>query len=69
VNDLSGTVRYAFRLLRRSPGFSLAAVLVLGIGVGAVCLIGVVALIACRVPAVRAARTDPTEAMRAERPT
>jgi hypothetical protein len=39
MSDLSGTVRLALPLLRRNPGFSLAAVLVLGIGVGAVSLI------------------------------
>lgn len=38
MNDLLGAVRFALRLIRRSPGFSLAAVLVLGIGVGALSL-------------------------------
>jgi putative ABC transport system permease protein len=36
--DFSSDVRFAFRSFHRSPGFAIAAVLVLGIGIGAVSL-------------------------------
>src|SRR5215467_6885386 len=35
VEDLSRDVRYAFRMMRRSPVFTLAAILSLAIGIGA----------------------------------
>ena len=75
VDTLWHDLVIALRLLRKSPVFSAAVVLTLLFGgsghdpltlIGIATVLGSVAIIACAIPAWRAARVDPTISLRSE---
>jgi ABC-type antimicrobial peptide transport system permease subunit len=65
MNELLKDFRYGLRMLYKTPGLSLVAIVTIALGVGAVTLT-LAGLLACIVPALRATRVNLVDALRAE---